>query len=218
MSDESSGSFEIVSETPFQDEKVYSSRLSQELSTHPWRRFFARLVDVTTFSVFVYHPVVFCIFYFFPEVTAGLAIIVDNPTFAPLMLLVEPILVYLLWSPFEATLLAFTGTTPAKWLFGIRVLHSSGVRLSLDSAFQRTLGVFCLGEGLGIPLVALFTRIFAYRRLTKTGTTLWDSAVESIVTHRQWGFFRAFFCIGAVVGALLAVAVLRVILEELSME
>jgi hypothetical protein len=35
-----------------------------------------------------------------------------------------------------------------------------------------------------IPFVALFTQVFAYRRLTKTGMTLWDTSASAVVPHK----------------------------------
>jgi hypothetical protein len=50
--------------------------------------------------------------------------------------------------------------------------------LSFSEALNRSFLVFVQGVGLGIPFVALFTQLFAYRRLTKTGTTLWDTSTK----------------------------------------
>lgn len=173
-------------------------------TTHPWRRFFARTVDVTALGGFLFICLAFCVGYLFPQNAAEFAKAIENP-------IIAAVVIYLLWIPFEATFLALAGTTPAKWLFGIRVLDSCGAYLSWGTALQRTFLVFIQGEGLGIPLVTLFTQIFAYRRLTKTGTTLWDASVNSIVTHRRWGFFRALFCVLAVIAVLMFLSVLNAI-------
>ena len=43
---------------------------------------------------------------------------------------------------------------------------------------------------------------------TKTGTTSWDEAVNSVVTHKKWGFFRTVSCVtivfvvGVIIGIL----------------
>lgn len=100
-----------------------------------------------------------------PEQAAGFAKAIENPIIAGIVL-------YLIWVPAEAVLISLFGTTPAKWLFGIRVAHPSGDLLPFSEALNRSFLVFVQGVGFGIPLVALFTQLFAYRRLTKTGTTL----------------------------------------------
>ncbi len=100
------------------------------------------------------------------------------------------IILYLLWIPIEAAFLAAACTTPGKWIFGIRVVRRTGDKLSFPDALKRVFFVWIEGEGFGIPLVTIFTRFFAYRRLTLTGTTFWDTSVDSVVTHKKWGVIR----------------------------
>jgi hypothetical protein len=101
------------------------------------------------------------------------------------------------------------GTTPAKWLFGIRVAHADGNVLSFSESLNRSFLVFVQGVGLGIPFVALFTQLFAYRRLTKTGTTLWDTSSSAVVLHKKWGVFRALACTAAVFVVLILISALN---------
>jgi len=169
---------------------------------HPWRRFFARTVDLFTLGMLIFLVVAFLIGYLFPQNVEGFVKAVENPITAG-------IVVYLLWLPVEAGFLAATGTTPAKWVFGISVVSTEGKKLSFSSALKRTFLVWIQGEGLGIPLVTLFTLLFAYRRLTKSGTTLWDTSVGSVVTHKKWGVFRATASILIVLMALMIMGVLN---------
>lgn len=62
---------------------------------------------------------------------------------------------YLLWLPLEAGFLTATGTTPGKWVFGIRVVKSQGQKLAYPEALKRAFLVWVQGEGLGIPVVIL---------------------------------------------------------------
>ncbi len=154
--------------------------------THPWRRFFARTMDEIIWACLFFYSLGFFIIYALPDnATNLLAIIVSHEY-------ISAIIACLLWLPIEAIFLAVIGTTLGKWLFGIRVIHASGKKLSYFAALKRANLLFLQGEGIGIPLVVLFTRAFAYRRLTKTGTTLWDASVNSVVTHEKWGLFRIF--------------------------
>lgn len=138
---------------------------------HPWRRRFARGFDLTlcvtlyqAFRRFVLHlpvPVEETVMasatssadpfadlaaefsqllpwnvareFFTPEVLLS--------TFVPflLMLLLEPLLLHL-W-----------GTTPGKFLFGMKLRDSEGEKLSLADAFFRTWGALFWGLGLDIP-------------------------------------------------------------------
>ena len=138
----------------------------------------------------------------FPVNAEKLLKVYENPILAGLI-------IYFLWVPVEAAFLALTGTTPSKWIFGIRILKNTGGKLSYSEALKRTLSVWVQGEGMGIPIATLFTRLFAYRRLTKTGTTLWDTYAGSIVTHKKWGVIRGFACFIYVVVAMMFVSVLN---------
>ncbi len=118
---------------------------------HPWRRFFARTVDIMSIGNLIFLLFSFSIGYLFPQNIDGFVKFIENPIGAAIVL-------YLLWLPFEALFLSLGGTTPAKWIFGIRVTSKTGENLSYAHALKRAFFVFVQGEGFGIPLVPLFTR------------------------------------------------------------
>lgn len=162
---------------------------------HPWRRFFARMLDTSIIgSTVLFISASVLISLLSPANAASFLKALDNK-------IVEWCLLLLLWVPFGAILLSCTGTTPAKWLFGIRILSSDGHKLPLWDALDRTFSVWVQGVGFGIPIVSIFTQLFAYRRLKRTGTTLWDTSVNSNVTHKEWGPVRAITCILCVIAA-----------------
>ena len=169
---------------------------------HPWRRLFARTVDICTAGLVLFMLLIFAFSATMPEQAAGFAKAIENPIIASVVL-------YLIWLPAEALLLSLFGTTPAKWLFGIRVAHPGGNLLSFAAALNRSFLVFVQGVGFGIPFVALFTQLFAYRRLTKTGTTLWDTSTTAVVLHKKWGAFRALACTAAVFAVLILMSALN---------
>lgn len=188
---------EQLTETPKKDEsKSFLGGVH-----HPWRRFFARTVDLMSIGILIFLLFSFSIGYLFPQNIDGFLKFIENPIGAAIVL-------YVLWLPFEALFLFLVGTTPAKWVFGIRVTTPTGENLSYGQALQRVFLVFVQGEGFGIPLVTLFTRLFAYRRLTKTGTTLWDTSVGSVVTHKKWGVIRA---IASVFVTLVVLVIMRIL-------
>jgi len=155
---------------------------------HPWRRFYARTLDLFFIS-FVIVAFVGAVFSFFlPHMVNEIMRTFKNP-------FLSGIIVYVFWVPFEAFFLSRTGTTPGKSLFGIQVLDKSGLRLSYQDALQRTFLVWIKGEGLGIPIIAIVTRLFAYKRLKNTGTTLWDSAIGTVVTHKEFTIVRTIACV-----------------------
>ena len=169
---------------------------------HPWRRLFARTVDICTAGLVLFMLLIFAFSATMPEQAAAFAKAIENPIIASVVL-------YLIWLPAEALLLSLFGTTPAKWLFGIRVAHPGDNLLSFAAALNRSFLVFVQGVGFGIPFVALFTQLFAYRRLTKTGTTLWDTSTTAVVLHKKWGLFRALACTAAVFAVLILMSALN---------
>lgn len=169
---------------------------------HPWRRFFARTVDICTAGFVLFLLLIFAFSATMPEQAAGFAKAIENP-------IVASVVLYLIWLPAEALLLSLFGTSPAKWLFGIRVSHPGGDLLTFPEALNRSFLVFVQGVGFGIPFVALFTQLFAYRRLTKTGTSLWDTSSNAVVLHKKWGVLRALACSAAVFAVLILISALN---------
>ena len=169
---------------------------------HPWRRLFARTVDICTAGFVLFLLLIIAFSATMPEQAAGFVKAVENPIVGSLVL-------YLIWLPAEAVLLSLFGTTPAKWMFGIKVAHPGGGLLSFSESLNRSFLVFVQGVGLGIPFVALFTQLFAYRRLTKTGTTLWDTSTSAAVLHKKWRVFRALACTAAVFAVLILISALN---------
>lgn len=175
---------------------------------HPWRRFFARTVDLLTIGMIFVLLLSFLVDSLFPQKLESVVRACSNP-------ITRGMILYLLWLPVEAAFISTLGTTPAKWIFGISVLDVGGNKLSYRTALQRVFQVWVQGEGLGIPFAILFTRIFAYRRLTKTGTTLWDESVGSVVTHKEWGILRTTVSVFVVVVALMILVILNSILNSM---
>jgi len=171
---------------------------------HPWRRFFARTVDISTIGLLLFLVLIFAVGAMMPAQAAGFARAIENPIIAGVVL-------YLVWLPADAVFLSLFGTTPAKWLFGIRVAHPAGDLLSFSEALNRSFLVFVQGVGIGIPFIALFTQLFAYRRLTKTGTTLWDTSANAVVIHKKWGVLRALICTAAVFCVLILISALNAV-------
>ena len=173
---------------------------------HPWRRYFARMVDSILFIT---------IFIFFVGFLIGLTG-VTSPGI--LRFISTPggrfwlgILALFFMIPVEAALLSHFKTTPGKWLFGIEVTNSVGERLSSEDARKRSLDVWVKGQGLGIPVVLIIPMMLAYRRLTRTGTTLWDTSCHAVVTHRPWTPARA---IGAIATMLFVWALAELMTQE----
>ncbi|NIN70415.1 MAG: DUF4339 domain-containing protein [Gemmatimonadetes bacterium] len=141
---------------------------------HPWRRWFARIVDMTI-AAFVLGIVV--------GIVAPEATIFDNS-------LGTSILVLLVWMVAEPFVLTHFENTPGKALLNIRLKTVEGRSLRLDQAFQRSARVWFFGLGAGVPIVSLVTMVSAYNKLTKEGITSWDRVGNFSVTHGPIGVGR----------------------------
>ena len=173
-------------------------------SYHPWRRLFARTVDMLTIGLLAVLVIAFGLGILFPSKAAALSGALENQ-------IIGGFFVLTLWIPLEAIFLSTVGTTPARWLFGISVKTANGGKLSFYQGLHRSFLVAFRGMALGIPIVAFLTQIFAYRRLTRTGTTSWDTAANSVVTHKTWGAGRAFVCVVSVFFVLVLISILNVV-------
>jgi uncharacterized RDD family membrane protein YckC len=140
-----------------------------DTSPHPWRRWFARIVDFCCFGPVLGMAV---------ELAAPGALTGVNDLMLNVLLLAA-------WFPAEAFLLATFGTTPGKALLRITVTNADGTRLSHATAVSRSFQVWMGGLGFGIPLVLLITEIASYSRLESTGSTAWDASLGLRVTHGE---------------------------------
>ena len=166
---------------------------------HPWRRFFARTVDLVCLALPIYVVFYLALSKMFPDVAS----ILLNP-------LVAAVLSYWLWVPVEAWFLATFGATPAKGLFGISVRATDSQKLAYADALRRTASVCIFGDAFGIPLLSLLTRGVAYKKLRDTGSTTWDVSAGSAVQHQPWG-------VGRMVSSVLAVTAASILLGFLNL-
>lgn len=80
---------------------------------HPWRRLFARMVDVCTTGLLSSFLLIFALSATMPEQAAAFVKAIENP-------IIANVVVHLIWLPAEALLISLFGTTPAKWLSASR--------------------------------------------------------------------------------------------------
>lgn len=138
--------------------------------TRPWRRFFARQLDLLLARA----------------ACTGAAVASGS---ADVWLFLQPTTALLILSPAllilaEAAFLTAVGTTPGKAALGLRVLASDGSRLAFPAALKRSFLAWT-GSGFGLPpvyLIPLLQWILSYRFLEKYRDTLWDRAAQSRVT------------------------------------
>lgn len=148
----------------------------------PWRRYFARGLDFA-----LYHLLLVCLMTaarIRPDGSAVQSVALTVGGYV-LMLAVEPLLLHL-W-----------GTTPGKWLLGLRVSAWEGGRLSWSAALSRSWQVLWRGYGLDIPFYGLWRLWKSYKAVLVGEEGEWeDGSVLELKDERGW---RSAACAGALV-------------------
>lgn len=150
---------------------TFQERISRE--RHPWRRYFARSIDYALVAA-VLSCLIVVVFRIRPFSTDALRAL--------------NYLAYLLAIPATALMLHFWGTTPGKWAMGIRIEHISGGNLRLTDALRREASVFCLGEGLSIPVVSWWRLYKSYKNDAEGEGNPWNADTE--IQYTNWGVVR----------------------------
>ncbi len=129
---------------------------------HPWRRLLARELDMALLTL----PGIFLLAWLVAGFKVWLwAILLALIVCAASMLLLEPLL------------LCTVGTTPGKWLMGLRLRYSyydHTDKPTFGQALFRTLHVWFQGCGMGIGLFALIGFVCSYLRANRGEDQPWD--------------------------------------------
>ena len=128
---------------------------------HPWRRYFARGIDLSLVGLPVSFVQYVLLHRNYTTVSRWEDIVCALIGWG-LLLLLEPLL------------LARFGTTAGKWCMGITVTRPDGERLSYSEALNRTALVWFYGAGLGLPLVELVCSYLSYRRYMRGEELAWE--------------------------------------------
>lgn len=137
---------------------------------YPWRRFFARSLD---YSLYLFPMELFylLVLRLNPNTLEGeVAYLACTALAYGIMLFIEPVLLHTF------------GTTPGKWLFGLRITNGSHNKLSYSEGLQRTWGVFCSGYGLFIPIYNIYRQLKCYKLCASDEPCPWDEYAP----HRQY--------------------------------
>ena len=179
----------IVRPSPVRDgdlSLVTRSRLVQESpgeenfeeNYHPWRRFFARTIDVWLVALVFGFSIGLAF-----EPKSELSKLIGNNAIASIVFT-------LLLIPLEGFFLGMFGTTPGKVLYGISIRQNSDEPLTMRQSFWRASAACFRGMGLGIPIVYLFTAYSAYKSLLKNGVTTWDDEGAFKIAHSPFSAIR----------------------------
>lgn len=129
---------------------------------HPWRRYFARAIDLTIVGLMVSFVQFVLLHHNLVNISKGENVLCGLAGWG-LLVLIEPLL------------LARFGTTAGKWCMGITVTRPDGERLSYGEALERTAAVWLYGAGLGISIVEPVCNYRSYRRYMNGEELAWES-------------------------------------------
>lgn len=141
---------------------------------HPWRRYFARAIDLTLVGLMVSFVQFVLLHHNLVNISKGENVLCGLAGWG-LLVLIEPLL------------LARFGTTAGKWCMGITVTRPDGERLSYSEALNRTALVWFYGAGLGLPLVELVCSYLSYRRYTRGEELAWEEGSVERFDERGTG-------------------------------
>lgn len=155
---------------------MYTVKRFNPFQLRPWVRFWARMVDYNCLGlingIFFGNYLSHTSLIFFPFFTLA---------FIPLF-----------WIPIETILLSTIGTTPGKWILKVKVSNKKGKKkyLTFEQSYKRSITVWFLGMGCGIPIIQIIALIIAKIRVSHTRTTIWDKNNRLIVRHNKIGILR----------------------------
>ncbi len=173
--------------------------LKVTLVGHPWRRFFARMLDHMLYGVAWSALLALC-FHINLSSRRGILDLLDTAVAALMMLILEP------------ALLRLFGTTLGKWIFGLRLEDENGKRPSYMAGFARTLQVIGSGLGFHIPIYRLVRLWKSYKQCSDNEELPWDG--ELVCTLRDTKWYRGVAVAGAY-AALLGVLALVMLAAQL---
>jgi len=81
---------------------------------------------------------------------------------------------YIPWFVLESWLLHKYGTTPGKWLMGLRVRNEDNSLLSLSAAMKRSLRVLVSGIGFGWSFLVPICQLMSWFTTRRIGKPIWD--------------------------------------------
>lgn len=115
----------------------------------PWRRFFARIIDMWTLGI----ALGFAISYAIASQSTAFALWIQKPGSEYLFgWFVAPFVMVA-----EAGIFGLFGTTLGKAMLGVKVINVDGQRITAMQYLKRQLGVYWYGLGTAFPFVPLFT-------------------------------------------------------------
>lgn len=164
----------------------------------PWRRFFARSIDMSIYGM-AFDAIAAIVF----------KINISDLSFPfSIVSVVVSIIVMLLLEPF---FLSRWGTTPGKWIWGIKVTDKWGRNLEYKDARTRTWEVLCYGYGFHIPIYSIYRMWKCYKACKNSELIVWEQ--DTYIELKDKDGWR----IGAYIGAEIAAMAVTFLLFMISM-
>ena len=138
---------------------------------HPWRRYFARIVDLLLYVIIGTIALEIA----FPGRLDG-----ANDRLVGIAVSIAAV-------PIETVLIALFGTTVGKALLATRVLTAQGTYIGFGHSFSRAVNVLVRGQALGVPIVGFITQVVQYRNLVDEGVATYDRGKLWHVVHGPIG-------------------------------
>jgi len=82
--------------------------------------------------------------------------------------------IYIPWFMVEAWMIQKFGTTPGKWLLGLKVRNDDHSLLTLKAAIWRSIRVMITGVGFGWGLLAVLCQAMSWFTTKRIGRPVWD--------------------------------------------
>lgn len=141
--------------------------------SHPWRRFFARVLDLNLYDT-LYSMLLALVFHVNFAIRGTGAGVLDAIVVLLLMVFLEPLLLRL-W-----------GTTPGKFIFGLRVETTGGDKPGYGQGLARTWGVLSRGLGFGIPIYRLYRLYKSYKICSQGEPEPWEDELAYTIRDTKW--------------------------------
>jgi uncharacterized RDD family membrane protein YckC len=162
---------------------------------HPWRRYFARGLDISIYEV-LWSAFIALVLHMNLTERGALGNILDAFVTTAMMLALEP-----LW-------LRLFGTTPGKAVFGLKIEAPGGGRLSYGEGLVRTWGVIGAGMGYNIPIYNIIRLWKSYKLCSGREEQPWDESVSYVIKDTKRRRIALYIGAGAAVIAAIALVLL----------
>ena len=131
---------------------------------YPWRRYLARLLDHSLCVLLLNAALVLTLRFTFGD--GALNTLIQSYLAWGVQFLLEPLL------------LSTWGTTPGKWIFGLKVRNADGGKLTFREAAARLSALFGYGEGWSLPGYQLYRNYKSYRACADGEVLPWDEGLS----------------------------------------